>query len=81
MDSLYDLLADKNFDEPPEIAAIKDYVRQTFKSEVGVAMRGEDIIVTTASASLASRLRFDLPKLQKKLNIEKKIILRIGSTA
>lgn len=79
MDSLYDLLAGKNFDEPTEVAAIKDYIRARFNSEATVALRDPDIIVTVASAALASRLRYDMPKLRETTKVTKKIILRIGS--
>jgi hypothetical protein len=79
MDSLYELLAGKNFDEPPEIAAIKDYIRQNYNAEATVQLRERDILVVVPSAGLASRLRFDMPKLKKVANTEKRIVLRIGS--
>jgi hypothetical protein len=79
MDSLYELLAGKNFDEPPEIAAIKDFIRQNYNAEATVQLRERDILVVVPSAGLASRLRFDMPKLKKVANSEKRIVLRIGS--
>jgi hypothetical protein len=79
MDSLYELLAGKNFDEPPEIAAIKDFIRQNYNAEATVQLRERDILVVVPSAGLASRLRFDMPKLKKVANTEKRIVLRIGS--
>lgn len=79
MDSIYDLLAGKNFDEPSEISAIKDFVRAHYKTDVTVQLRDNDILVIVPSAGLASRLRFDMPKLKKEAKTEKRIILRIGS--
>lgn len=79
MDSLYELLAGKNFDEPPEIAAIKDYIRQNYNAEASVSLRERDILVVVPSAGLASRLRFDMPKLKKAAGTEKRVVLRIGS--
>jgi hypothetical protein len=79
MDSLYNLLAGKNFEEPREIAAIKDFVRQNYKAEAQVQLRERDILVIVPSAGLASRLRFDMPKLKKAAETEKRIVLRIGS--
>lgn len=79
MDSLYDLLAGKNFDEPKEIGGIKDFVRQHYNADVTVQLRDADILVVVPSAGLASRLRFDLPKLKKAIGTEKRIVLRIGS--
>jgi hypothetical protein len=77
MDSLYDLLAGKDFDEPPEIAAIKDYARQQYNSEVQVQIRDQDILVKVPSASLASRLRFDVPKIKAAAKTDKRITFRI----
>jgi hypothetical protein len=77
MDSLYDLLAGKNFDEPSEMAAIKDYIRQTYNSDASVSLRDKDILVVVHSSSLASRLRFDMPKIKEAAKTEKRIILRI----
>lgn len=79
MDSIYNLLAGKNFSEPPQIAAIKDFVRQHYNSEATVQLRDHDILVIVSSAGLASRLRFDMPKLKKAANTEQRIVLRIGS--
>ena len=78
MDSLYNLLADRNYDEPPEIAAIKTYVRDKYQATVEVDVRENDIIVHTPSASLASRLRFDLPKLREASKSNKNLVLRVG---
>jgi hypothetical protein len=78
MDSLYDLLSSKDFDEPPEIGAIKQYVRDKYQSDVGITMRERDIVVTVKSAALASRLRFDMQNMIEKTNVSKKIVLRIG---
>jgi hypothetical protein len=77
MDSLYDLLAGKDFDQPPEIEAIKQFVRERYAKEVGVAIRDRDIVVSVPGASLAGKLRFDLPKLKEAVKTDKKIVLRI----
>lgn len=79
MDSLYDLLAGKNFDEPKEITAIKDYVRTKYNSEASVSVRENDLLVVVKSASLASRLRFDMPKIKAAAGTDKRIILRIAA--
>jgi hypothetical protein len=79
MDSLYDLLAGKNFDEPKEISGIKDFVRQNYNAEAHVQLRDKDILIIVPSAGLASRLRFDMPKLKQAVGTDKRIVLRIGS--
>lgn len=78
MDSLFDILSDKDFDAPPEIQAIKKYVRDTYNAAVSVSIRERDILVIVPSSSLAGRLRFDMPKIKELLHTDKRIVLRIG---
>ncbi|MFZ1324376.1 MAG: hypothetical protein WAQ57_04435 [Candidatus Saccharimonadales bacterium] len=78
MDSLQDILGRRQFDEPPEIQAIKTFVRKNFSTDVGVHVGPHSITVTTPSASLAGSLRPLTHKLKKDLGIDKKIFIRIG---
>ena len=76
-DSLFDILSRKDFSEPPEIVAIKQYIQDHFHAEAEVAHREFEIIITVASAPLASTLRFHVVKLQKVANTKKRLVLRI----
>jgi hypothetical protein len=76
-DSLFDILAHKDFDEPPEIAAIKQYIMKKFQETVEVIVHERDILITTSSAGLASTLRFHTHQLQEATGSTKRIILRI----
>jgi hypothetical protein len=78
MDSLKNLLGDYNAQEPPEIVAIKRYIRQHFDAASSIGLNEKTIIITVASGSLANTLRFHIPKLQAAANTEKTIIFRIG---
>ena len=78
MDNLNDILQRKDFDEPPEIRAIKDYVRRYYDADVKVTMQPHAIVVAARSAALIGSLRLHLPKLQKAANTDKRIMLRIG---
>lgn len=79
MDSLSDLLSSKGFDEPPEVAAIKQYVRDNFKAEVHVQVRDNDILIIVPSAALASRLRFANQPLREVAQTQKRLSFRIGN--
>jgi hypothetical protein len=79
MDDLASLLANKNFEEPPEIAAIKQYIRDTFDADAQVHVREKDIIVSVNSAALASRLRFATQPLKAAAATDKRIVLRINN--
>lgn len=78
MDELGDILARKDFDIPPEIRAIKDYVRRYYDAEVRVTIQPQAIVVAAHSAALIGTLRLNLPKLQAAAQTEKRILLRIG---
>jgi hypothetical protein len=78
MDGLGDILSRKDFDAPPEVRAIKEYVRRYYDADVTVTMQQHAIIVAARSASLIGSLRVNLPKLQDAANTDKRILLRIG---
>lgn len=78
MQSLFDIMGTKDFGVPAEVTEIKAYVQRYFKVDVGVAVQERNIVITTRSAALAGSLRPHLHKLQKILNTDKKLIIRIG---
>ena len=75
--SLADLLADRNFDEPSEMLAIKKFVQDMYQEDVEVLVRERDITVTTPSAPLANTLRLKVGELRTAANTSKRIIFRI----
>lgn len=78
MDGLGDILSRKDFDVPPEVRAIKEYVRRYYNADVGVTIQQHAIVVAARSAALIGSLRLNLPKLQEAANTDKRILLRIG---
>ncbi|HVV25501.1 MAG TPA: hypothetical protein VHC21_00505 [Candidatus Saccharimonadales bacterium] len=78
MDSLNDILGKKDFDEPPEMTAIKKYVQDEFKTAVGVQVRERDIVVRVPSAALANTLRLRVPDIRRRCQIDKRLTFRIG---
>jgi len=78
MQSLLDILGNKDFDTPPEIAIIKSFVRKNFMSDAEVMMHPASITILVKSASLAGALRGKLHQLKKELPGDKKLFIRIG---
>ena len=78
MDSLFNILRHKDFDEPPEVQSIKKYVDDNFKTAVSVQVRERDIVVTVPSASLAGTLRLRAPEMKRRCQLDKKLVFRIG---
>ncbi len=77
MDSIFKVLSNKNFDEPPEMASIKKYVLDEFKIEVGVQVREKDIIIKVPNSSLANTLRLRSPEIKRRCQISKKLTFQI----
>lgn len=78
MDSLFSLLGNKNFDEPPESASIKKFVEDEYKTVVEVVVRDKDIVVTAPSASLINTLRLRSPEIKRRCQLAKRLVFRIG---
>ena len=78
MDSIKDLLTQKDFEQPDEIKLVKDFVKSKFDEEPKVKITKDSIIISVSNASLAGALRIHLHHLAKDLRTEKKLLLRIS---
>jgi hypothetical protein len=76
-DSLADILGNRSYNEPPEVAAIKKFVREKYKSDVAITIRDQQIIIVVQGAALAGTLRMHLHELKKLCQTEKRLVLRI----
>lgn len=77
-DSLGDILLNKNFDEPLEATAIKEYVLVRYRKSVAVTVREKDIVVLAQGAAFTNALRMQSRQLQKAANTTKRLIFRIA---
>lgn len=78
MDSLFTILSDKDFDEPPEMAGIKKYVQDEFQVAVSVMVRERDIVIMVPNAALATTLRLRGPDIKRRCQLTKRLTFRIG---
>jgi hypothetical protein len=77
MDSLTDILSNKQFAEPDELTKLKKFIKDEYSSAASISINGQSIIISVKSSSLASSLRLRLPEIKRKLSIEQPIRLRI----
>mgnify|MGYP003577973995 CR=1 FL=1 len=77
-DALGDLLPKRQFEEPPEVRIIKDFVMEKFNQPVQVGIQQTQIIIQVKSAALAGALRPHLYVLQSSCETEKRLVIRIG---
>lgn len=76
--SLQDIMKGRNYGEPPEVKIIKDFVMSVIGVTPRVSVRNESFIITLPSAAAAGSLRVHVFRLQSKVGMNKRIILRIG---
>lgn len=76
-DSLFDILARKDFSEPPELVAVRGYIHDHFQTDAEVIVHEFEIIIVVPSASLAGVLRFHVRKLQTAAQTKKRLVIRI----
>lgn len=78
MDSLLDILSNKDFSVPDEVAAIKTYVVNNYKQDVSVSINKSEITISSRSAGLISTLRLNSPAIAEAASTTKKIRFRVG---
>lgn len=79
MESMGDLLSRyAPQQQPPEIQAVKQYIAEQFQSGSSVALKGNNLIITVSSASLAAMLRLRTLQIQQVCNTTKRLVFRIG---
>lgn len=77
MDSINQILGDKQFNEPEEFERLKKFIDDEYSSEATLAINGKYIVISVPSSSLASSLRLRLPEIKSDLKIDRPIRLRI----
>jgi hypothetical protein len=76
--SLFDILAKKNFDEPTDVTAVKKFVKDAYNIEVQVFSSENELTIQCNSASFANALRLSTRKMQAYAHTKKRFVFRIG---
>lgn len=79
MDSLSNIISGRNFDEPPEIGLIKNYVKKEFNVSVNVQILENSVIISVPNAALANTLRLRGPHIKQLCKTNKRLTFRISS--
>jgi hypothetical protein len=78
MDSINDLLRTKKPSEPPQLQAMKDYVKLHHNQIIKCSVSQFGYSITVPNASLASTLHMETPKIIEACQLDKKLFIRIG---
>lgn len=79
MDDIKALLNKRQFNEPPELIAIKQYVLESTGAICKASISAEMIVVTVSSAALANTLRLNVHRMKQVAQTTKRIVFRISS--
>lgn len=77
-ESLFSILSNKDFDIPPEVAAVKAYIKRHFDMEVPVAIKDKNIVVQAPNSAMAGALRMHSYKIIEECNLSGRVLIRIG---
>ena len=78
MDSLKDLLASKNLDEPTEIAALREYCQNLFNFLPEISIKNDCIWLKVPNGIIASELWMRITEIQTRCGLTQKLVIRIG---
>ena len=76
-ESLGDLLAGRQLNEPPEIKIIQDFLQEKFKVKPQVTVSDRQIIIGVKGSALAGALRPLLTQIKDACQTEKRLVIRI----
>lgn len=76
-ESIGELLAKKDLNEPDEVKVIKLFLREHYRATCQVAINQRQIVITVKGASLAGAIRMRLHELQTLCQTDKRLVLRI----
>lgn len=78
MDSVKDILATKNLDEPTEATALREYCQELFGVKPKISVKKDSIWMSVPNGILATELRMRQPEINRRCQLTKKLVIRIG---
>ncbi len=78
MDSLQDILSQRDFTPPDEVIAVKEYIERRYKSPSQVRVERDVLIVRVPSSALAATLQLEQRTLIDACRISRRLIIRYG---
>jgi len=78
MESIKDLLASKNLDEPTEIAALREYCQNLFNFLPEISIKNDCIWLKVPNGIIASELRMRITDIQMRCGLTQKLVIRIA---
>ena len=78
MDSLQNILSQKNLSQPDELQALQAYVSSRYKSPAELKLQNNTIFLSVPSSALAATLQLEKQKIIEACGLAKKLVIRTG---
>jgi hypothetical protein len=78
MDVIKDILANKDLDEPSELASLREYCEEFFKFTPKLSVKKDSIWMYVPNGMLATELRMRLPEINRRCQLTIKLVIKIG---
>lgn len=78
MQSLEDMLAKRQPQEPPQVSALKEYARQKFATEIHVVLNRNYYLIKVPNAALAHSFRMNTKDIIEVCGLDKRLVIHIG---
>lgn len=78
MQSLSDMMKDRRPEEPPQVSALKKYMRDKHHVDSKVSLNQSYYRLIVPSAALAGRLRMESPQIITECELDKRLVIQIG---
>jgi hypothetical protein len=78
VDSLQEILGQKNFIPPNDMQALREYVLRRYKANSYVKLQRDAIILSVSSSALAATLQLERDRIIEACNLSKKLVIRTG---
>lgn len=79
MDSIDNILRSKNTSEPPQVSALKRYVKDNHDTDISVRVSSKAYVITVPNAALAHKMRVETREITHQCKLEKRLVIHIGS--
>lgn len=78
MDSIKDLLLQKNLEEPTEITALREYYEKNFGLPASIQVTTRSIILNVPNSKLASEIRLRTLEIERRCQLTKKLFIKVN---
>ena len=78
MDSIKELLFQKNLEEPSEVTSLKDYYQQTFHLPANVQITKNSIVLVVPNSKLATEIRARTLEIERRCQLTKKLFVKVN---